>query len=268
MDEYIRFDNVDFRFSASGHYSNLILRGFDLAIKKCEFHVLLGPSGCGKTTALNLVAGFEFPTSGEVRVDGRKVSRPGVDRVVIFQGDDSLYRWLTALENVEFGLRVAGVPAATRRGEALKYLELVGLKGQEGKFPSQLSGGMKQRVQLARALACHTDILLMDEPFGALDAQTRSILQSELSDIWARTSGTVLFVTHDISEAILLADRISIMTGGPEARLKETLAVPLQRPRSIAHPEFGRIYEEISCLLGLYPATGLSRSQQITDTVK
>ena len=249
MDEYIRFECVDFRFEAKGRYNNLVLKGLELSISKGEFHVLLGPSGCGKTTALNLVAGFEFPSGGQVRVNGQVVTRPGVDRVVIFQGDDSLYRWLTALENVEFGLRVAGVSAADRRREALQHLRLVGLEGQEDKFPSQLSGGMKQRVQLARALACHTDILLMDEPFGALDAQTRSGLQAELSELWQRTGSTVLFVTHDIAEAILLADRISVMTGGPEAGIRQTVVNSLPRPRSIASLEFGEMYQCVNRLL-------------------
>ena len=179
----IRFENVDFLFG-SGDGGPSVIEGFNLAIAKGEFHLLLGPSGCGKTTALNLLAGFETSTRGRVVVDGREVTAPGRDRMVIFQGDDSLYPWLTALENVEFGLRVEGVPRAARRDKAMEYIELVGLAGHEQKFPAELSGGMKQRIQIARALVCQSPILLMDEPFAALDAQTRSILQEELTLIW------------------------------------------------------------------------------------
>jgi len=249
MDGYIQFADVGFRYHTQGEYSEWVVKDLRLSIDRHEFHVLLGPSGCGKSTVLNLLAGFEYPKSGEIRANGKTIARPGVDRVVIFQGDDSLYPWLTAVENVEFGLRIARIPLVARRRRALEYLELVGLRGQDGKFPSQLSGGMKQRVQLARALACHTDILLMDEPFGALDAQTRSALQVELSALWERAGCTILFVTHDIAEAILLADRISVMTQGPGATIKETMPISLPRPRSIADPEFGQTYLKLNHLL-------------------
>ncbi len=243
----IGFERVDFRFpSGRGGW---ILEGFDLAIATGEFHVVLGPSGCGKTTALNLLAGFERPTRGRILVDGQAVEGPGVDRIVIFQGDESLYPWLTAAENVEFGLRIAGIPLRERRTRALEYLRLVGLHGQGGKFPSELSGGMKQRIQIARALVRHSPILLMDEPFAAVDAQTRAILQEELGLIWQRTRCTIFFITHDINEAILLADRISVMRAGPGSGVKETFALDMARPRSPADPAFGQIYERLQKIL-------------------
>src|SRR5262245_61563177 len=154
---------------------------FDVDIEAGEFFCLLGPSGCGKTTVLKMLAGFEAPTGGQILMDGRPVTGPSRDRGVVFQGDDSLYGWLTAVENVEFGPRMTGVPRALRRGRALGYLELVGLKGQEGKYPAELSGGMKQRIQIARVLVNEPKMLLMDEPFAALDAQTRALMQEELA---------------------------------------------------------------------------------------
>ncbi|HYB41443.1 MAG TPA: ABC transporter ATP-binding protein, partial [Candidatus Methylomirabilis sp.] len=210
---------------------------------------LLGPSGCGKTTVLNLLAGFERPSAGAVSVDGRAVAAPGVERTVVFQGDDSLYTWLTALENVEFGLRLAGTAPARRRETAERYLDLVGLAGQGHKYPSQLSGGMKQRIQIARALVCESPILLMDEPFAALDAQTRSILQDELIGIWQQTGRTFLFITHDIGESILLATRVGLMTAGPEARMKTIVPIELARPRRRSEPAFGVVYERINDLV-------------------
>jgi NitT/TauT family transport system ATP-binding protein len=217
-----------------------------MGIERGEFVCLLGPSGCGKTTVLNILAGFERPTAGVVTVKGHAVQAPGVERTVVFQGDDSLYTWLTAAENVEFGLRLAGVTHQNREATAERYLDLVGLRGQGHKYPSQLSGGMKQRIQIARALVCESPILLMDEPFAAVDAQTRTILQDELIGIWEQTRRTFLFITHDIGESILLADRIAVMTSGPEARMKTVVAVDLPRPRRRSDPAFGALYERIS----------------------
>jgi len=212
--------------------------------------VLLGPSGCGKTTALNLLAGFEAPRSGSVLVEGRPVQQPGMDRVVIFQGDDSLYPWLTALENVEFPLRMMGRGAAERRSRAEAWLARVGLANHAAKFPHQLSGGMKQRIQIARALVCDAPVLLMDEPFGALDAQTRTILQDELVDICAGSGATVLFITHDIAEAIILADRIGVMRAGPGSALKDEFELDLPRPRNRGSVEFAAVYNRIQRVLG------------------
>jgi NitT/TauT family transport system ATP-binding protein len=223
-----------------------VLKGLSLEIERGEFFCLLGPSGCGKTTVLNLLAGFEQPTAGAIRVDGRPVMVPGVERTVVFQGDDSLYTWLTAVENVEFGLRLARVEPRRRRATAERYLDLVGLHGQGHKYPSQLSGGMKQRIQIARALVCESPILLMDEPFAAVDAQTRNILQDELIGIWQQTGRTFLFITHDIGESILLANRIGLMTAGPEARMKTIVPVDLARPRRRSDPAFGALYERLA----------------------
>ncbi len=204
------------------------VRDFDLDISEGEFFCLLGPSGCGKTTILSMLAGFEKSTEGAISVGGRVVSSPSRDRGVVFQGDDSLYNWLTAIGNIEFGLRLRGLSKAERRDTALRYLELVGLKGQQDKFPSELSGGMKQRIQIARALANKPRILLMDEPFGALDAQTRGIMQQELRQICERTGSTVLFITHDIDEAITLGSRVGIMTAGPGGTLKDVVVIELE----------------------------------------
>ena len=226
-----------------------VLLGFSLEIDRGEFFCLLGPSGCGKTTVLNLLAGFEQPTGGNIRVDGHPVTAPGVERTVVFQGDDSLYTWLTAVENVEFGLRLAGTAAATRRATAERYLSLVGLSGQGEKYPSQLSGGMKQRIQIARALVCESPILLMDEPFAAVDAQTRSTLQDELIGIWQETGRTFLFITHDIGESILLADRVGIMTAGPAAAMKTIVPIELPRPRRRGDPTFGALYDRLNAVV-------------------
>ena len=223
-----------------------MLKGLSLEIERGELFCLLGPSGCGKTTVLNLLAGFEQPAGGAIQVDGRPVTAPGVERTVVFQGDDSLYTWLTAVENVEFGLRLAGVAPERRRATAERYLDLVGLRGQGHKYPSQLSGGMKQRIQIARALVCESPILLMDEPFAALDAQTRSTLQDELIGIWQQTGRTVLFITHDIGESILLANRVGLMTAGPEARMKTIVPVDLARPRRRSDPAVGTLYERLA----------------------
>jgi ABC-type nitrate/sulfonate/bicarbonate transport system, ATPase component len=225
------------------HY---IIQDINLAVKGGEFFVLLGPSGCGKSTLLGLVAGFVSKTSGQVQVGGEEVERPGRDRAVVFQqADSSLFPWLTVRENVEFGLRMKRVPAAQRREVSDRYIGLVGLKGHEAKYPRELSGGMKQRVQLARVLANDPSILLMDEPFGALDAMTRRTLQRELVRIWQSTDKTVIFVTHDIQEALLLGQRIGIMSAGPSSSITDIYDVPFDYPRSLADPGFHRLYETI-----------------------
>lgn len=242
---YMSMRGVVFHYPGAVRHA-AVLRNLDIDIPEGEFFVLIGPSGSGKTTVLNLFAGFEHASEGRVIVDGRDVERPGVDRAVIFQGDDSLMPWLTARENIEFGPRVAGISRKERRTLAEKQLELVGLQGQGGKYPSQLSGGMKQRIQLARALACSSSVLLMDEPFGAIDAQTRAALQDELSAIWQRTHQTVFFITHDIAEAVLLADRIGVMTSGPEATVGEVIPVTLDRPRDRSDPAFGALYRHVN----------------------
>jgi NitT/TauT family transport system ATP-binding protein len=238
----IAFHGVAFAFGDG----EPVLRDLSFDVRDGEFFVLLGPSGCGKSTALNLIAGFEAPTGGEVRAGGREVEGAGRDRAVIFQDSDSLYGWLSVLDNVAFPLRVTGTPEVERRERASAAIKLVGLQGHEQKFPAELSGGMKQRTQLARALVLDSPILLMDEPFAALDAQTRSILQDELVQLNIRMRKTVLFITHDIGEAILLGDRVGIMRAGPASGIKEVIDVRLDRPRRRSSVEFGELYERIN----------------------
>ncbi|MBI1964289.1 MAG: ABC transporter ATP-binding protein [Candidatus Rokubacteria bacterium] len=223
------------------------LTGIDLDVAEHEFLCLLGPSGCGKSTLLNIVAGFLRPSAGEVLVDGRPVTGPGADRGVVFQ-EYVLFPWLTVAGNVEFGPRLASVPAAERRQTVARYLDLVGLGAHAGKFPLQLSGGMKQRVAIARALANSPAIILMDEPFGALDAQTREILQDELSRIQRLEHKTILFVTHSIREAVYLADRVVVMTSAP-GRIKQVFEIALVGPRDRFTPEFTRYESEITRLV-------------------
>src|SRR5512139_3882451 len=192
-----------------------------------EIVALIGPSGCGKTTALRVAMGLDPSTSGRVTVDGREVNGCGHDRGMVFQHAE-LLPWLSALQNVMFGLEMKGIRGTQLRETAERYLHLVGLKDSQNRRPHQLSGGMKQRVGIARALAIDPKVLLMDEPFGALDAQTREALQAELLEIHARTRKTILFVTHDLDEAVIIADRIVVMKDG---RVQEIMSVPLKRPR-------------------------------------
>jgi NitT/TauT family transport system ATP-binding protein len=215
------------------------LRGVDLAIGKGEFVCLIGASGCGKSTLLRIIAGFEQPTSGTVQIYDRPVSGPGSDRGMVFQ-DYALFPWLTVRENIAFGPRQKGLPAARVREIAEQYIEMVGLGPFADRYPSQLSGGMKQRVAIARVLANEANILLMDEPFGALDALTREQLQDELLQIWASTGVTVIFVTHSVEEATLLADRVVVMTAGP-GRVEADIPITLERPRDVSSPEFNDV---------------------------
>jgi NitT/TauT family transport system ATP-binding protein len=220
------------------------LGGIDLDVAAREFVCLLGPSGCGKSTLLNIVAGFLAPTTGRVLVDGTPVTGPGADRGVVFQ-EYVLFPWLTVAGNVEFGLTLKGVSAEERRSTAARYLEMVGLRAHAGKFPVQLSGGMKQRVAIARALANSPSIILMDEPFGALDAQTREILQDELSKIQRVEHKTIVFVTHSIREAVYLADRVVVMTSAP-GRIKQIFDIKLPDVRDRFAPEFTHYEAEIT----------------------
>lgn len=248
---YISFRGVDFQYTSQGKSPTWILKDLNLEIARGEFYVLLGPSGCGKTTALTLLAGFEHQAAGAVSVDGRTVTRPGVDRVVIFQGDDSLYGWLTAQENVEFGLKMAGVDQSKRLTTARSLLDLAGLLSFENHYPDQLSGGMKQRIGIVRALATSPQVLLMDEPFGALDTQTRVVMQEILTNIWQQFRISVLFITHDIEESIFLSDRIYVMTARP-GRIKAEIKVPLPRPRTAEmtdSPEFMNLVQELKGLI-------------------
>jgi NitT/TauT family transport system ATP-binding protein len=203
----------------------------DLDIKEGEFIALLGPSGCGKSTLLNILAGFETASEGDVRFDGQALKRPGPDRSVVFQ-EAALFPWLTVFDNVAFGLRLQGVARDACEKKVREMLAVVGLRDFAKAYPSQLSGGMRQRVGIARALVMNPKALLMDEPFGALDAQTRLSMQELLLEVWQRLRTTVVFVTHDIDEAILLADRVCIMSARP-ARIARQIEIELPRPRSI-----------------------------------
>ncbi len=202
-----------------------------LTIHPGEFVALLGASGCGKSTLLNAVAGFLKPTQGEILVDGEPVTAPGIDRGMVFQ-QHALFPWKTVEENVAFGLKMRGVPSYERQAQVRTFLHLVGLEDVTQAYPAQLSGGMQQRVGLARVLINQPRVMLMDEPFGALDAQSRVLMQELLLHLWHEVRTTVLFVTHDVDEAIFLADRIAIMRARP-GRLKQELEVPLPRPRAL-----------------------------------
>lgn len=226
-----------------GKRAVLAVDGFDLQVGEGEFVCLLGPSGCGKTTVLRIIAGLEPASSGSVRVHGRPVMSAGPERGMVFQ-EFALFPWRTARRNIEFGLEIKGMSEAERRKVSSKYIELVGLTGFEDAHPKELSGGMKQRVGIARALANDPAVLLMDEPFGALDAQTRNLMQKELLRIWSATRKTVLFVTHSVDEAVFLADRVVVMTARP-GMIKKAIPVPLSRPRERTSPEFISIRGEV-----------------------
>ena len=250
VEEFLVARDVSYRYAARrGVEPVSVVRRFSVSLVEGEFFCLLGPSGCGKTTVLNLMAGFLEPAAGMLTLAGEPIRGPGVDRTVVFQGDDALFNWLHTIDNVAFGLRMRGISKDRRHTIAREYLHLVHLDGQEHKYPGELSGGMKQRVQIARVLASDPKMLLMDEPFGALDAQTRGRMQSELVEIWHKTGKTIVFITHDITEAVLLADRIGVMTKGPEARLGAIIPVDLPRPRRRSSSGFGEMWEHINSLI-------------------
>jgi NitT/TauT family transport system ATP-binding protein len=245
----LRVNNVRKVFE-SAHGTYIALDGVSLIITDGEFLCLLGPSGCGKSTLLNIMAGFEPVTDGSVMSGDKPVTGAGRERVMFFQDAGSaLLPWLTVEENVRFGLRVRKVPKAEWQLIIDKNLQMVGLDTHRTKFPAELSGGMRQRLQIARALAVEPEMLLMDEPFGALDALTRRHMHSVLLDIWQRTGKTIVFVTHDIAEAISLADRIGVMSFGPRSVITKLIDIDLPRPRDLTNPKVAQLFNEIEALL-------------------
>jgi len=221
-------ENVDKTFISQNNNLH-VLFGINLKIEKGEFICILGPSGCGKSTLLNIIAGLEDATDGKVLLNSREVRGAGPDRAVMFQ-ESALFPWLNVIDNVEFGMKMAGVLKEERSKKALKYLKMVHLTKFKNSLIHELSGGMKQRVALARALTLDSEILLMDEPFAALDSQTKNILQLELQQIWLETQKTIIFVTHNVEEAVLLADRVIVMSANP-GKVKKDFRVQLARPR-------------------------------------
>ena len=243
----LSIDAVSKIYGDGGSAAVTALQLASLEIADGEFCGVLGHSGCGKTTLLNLVAGFERPTQGTIMVDGRPIEGPSWERTMIFQ-DYALFPWLTVLENVLFGLEMKRVPEERRRESANHHIALVGLDGFAHHYPHELSGGMRQRVAIARALSVNPRVLLMDEPFAALDDQNRRLMQRELTAIWQREPKTVMLVTHSIDEAILLSDRIVVMTRRP-GRIKQIVDVTLPRPRDEDDPAYIALKKELRALI-------------------
>ncbi|HEY2645617.1 MAG TPA: ABC transporter ATP-binding protein [Candidatus Acidoferrales bacterium] len=246
--EHVRKDSIElcsvFRSYANSRGSfTPALQNIDLEIEQGEFVCIVGPSGCGKSTLLHLIAGLDRPTTGQVIVDGKPVQGPGTDRILLFQ-ELGLFPWLTVRQNVEFGLKMAGVSKSERQDQARVFLRMVHLSHFEDHYIHQLSGGMKQRVALARSLTLRPKILLMDEPFAALDAQTRDMLHDELERIWKETSPTIVFVTHNVREAVRLGDRVLLMSFRP-GRIKKEFRVGLDRPRHVEDSDVAHMSKEI-----------------------
>jgi NitT/TauT family transport system ATP-binding protein/sulfonate transport system ATP-binding protein len=239
----ITIKGVTKRFSV-GEDEIEALAPIDLSIQSGQFVCMIGASGCGKSTLLRIIAGFEEPTTGVVSVKGSKVIGPGSDRGMVFQ-DYALFPWMTVRDNIAFGPRQRGFSKDRIAAITSEYLKLVGLEQFASRFPNQLSGGMKQRVAIARVLANDANILLMDEPFGALDALTREQLQKELLQIWQRTGVTIIFVTHSVEEAVMLSDRILVMSAGP-GRIDTDMQIELSRPRDVSSPEFNTIRRDVA----------------------
>ncbi|UWP61385.1 ABC transporter ATP-binding protein [Ruminococcus gauvreauii] len=234
MEEFPRADEGMFR----------VAENLNFTVKENEFLVLFGPGQCGKTSILNMIAGFDLPTKGSIIVDGKEVKEPGAERGMVFQ-TTCLFPWLTVMGNVEYGPKVRGVGKKERREKAQHYIDLVGLQGFENHFPVKISGGMKQRVGIARAYCNEPVVMLMDEPFGHLDAQTRYLMQEDLMKIWEQEKRTVIFVTNNIEEALYLADRILVLTNCP-TKVKAEYKIDLPRPRDYTDPAFLSLRKEIS----------------------
>ena len=248
------------------------LQDIHFEVKTGEFMVLVGPSGCGKSTLLDLLGGLTKPTSGQILLDGKPIDGPSLDRGIVFQ-QYALFPWKTAQGNIEFGLEAKGVPKKERSERARHYLSLVGLSGFENRYPHELSGGMKQRVAIARSLAYDPDVLLMDEPFAALDAQTRETLQSELLRIWEQTKKTIVFITHGIDEAVYLGQRVAVMTSRP-GKIKQIIDIPLESRTGEedlrSDPEFAKIRHDIWSLLReeVAKAQELERNKRLAHSHK
>jgi NitT/TauT family transport system ATP-binding protein len=229
-------NNVSKVWSPGTNRAVTALENINFSVRNQEFAVIIGPSGCGKSTMLYMIAGLEMPTDGEISLDGKIISGTSPDRSLIFQ-DPSLFPWLSVIDNVEWGLKMRGVPKGERRDRAVHFLQQVGLGDSQKKYPHELSGGMKQRVAIARALCLEPKVLLMDEPFAALDVQTRYKLQNFLLEIWEKTKTTIVFVTHHIDEAINLADWVLVLTARP-GRVLEKVDITFPRPRAVGSKEF------------------------------
>jgi NitT/TauT family transport system ATP-binding protein len=245
---------VDLRKSYEGEFTHDVVNAIDgisFSVEKGEFVSILGPSGCGKTTVLNIIAGFLPPTSGTLLLNGRPINGPGPDRGVVFQSF-ALFPWRTVLQNVTFGPKMRGVRRSKRESDARKYIKIVGLEGCEDRYPHELSGGMRQRAGVARVLANEPAVMLMDEPFASVDAQTRMSLQQDLTTIWEQTRPTIFFVTHDVEEAVFLSNRIIVLTCRP-SRVREIVEVDIPRPRNwdelIEEPRFRQLTHYIVGLL-------------------
>jgi len=243
----VEFKNISKVFPKP--YNLEVLREINLGIKAHEFSCFVGPSGCGKSTLLSMIAGFQSPSSGSLLFEGRSISKPGPDRAVVFQ-EAALFPWLTVYQNVEMGLKIARVPTEQRKEKVLKYLEYVGLKDFQNHLPSELSGGMRQRVSIARVLVLEPKMLLMDEPFGALDAQTRGQMHELLTGLWEKIACSIMFITHDVEEAVLLGDKVHVMSSRP-GRIIKTIDVDLERPRNRMVTTTGRFNELKAEILNL-----------------
>ncbi|WP_135611249.1 ABC transporter ATP-binding protein [Methanococcoides sp. AM1] len=243
----VKVSDVSLAFEKENGESTLALDNINLEIKDKEFICFIGPSGCGKTTLLRSIAGLEMPDSGEITLDGERITVPDSKRGMVFQ-EYSLFPWNTVIQNITFGPQMQGMSKGESLERAEKYLKLVGLEQFRNSYPYELSGGMRQRVAIARALANEPKVLLMDEPFGALDAQTRNTLQNELLDVWAKNQITIVFVTHSVDEAVFLADKIVVMTARP-GKIKKVINVELPRPRDRTSSEANELRHSLLRML-------------------
>ncbi|WP_416292182.1 ABC transporter ATP-binding protein [Paenibacillus illinoisensis] len=255
--EKIRFESVTKTFTVRDPKQKEATQAFtavkdlDFSVRKGEFITIVGPSGCGKSTLLDMISGLSSPTQGRILIDGQTITGPGLDRGIVFQ-QYALFPWKTARGNIEFGLEAKGIPKQERKEQVEHFLSLVGLTNFGDRYPHELSGGMKQRIAIARSLAFNPDVLLMDEPFAALDAQTRESLQSELLRIWQKTQKTIIFITHGIDEAVYLGERVVVLTPGP-GMVRQIVDIPLQSRLEDAdirsHPDFVKARHEVWSLL-------------------